>query len=195
MSEKLTREEWEAFCGLRRKLSRRLEHLGAFQGLSQSLVAPRLVGDDAAMTVFSSNGRLVRRVDDDELIHDPERDRADLIARLEATIAEAGEAGEGLRVTLDEPVQTASDDTVFLRPTGEADVYSLHGGGYGGETVKWADGMLCEPAGYYAYAPDGWTVNAWADFVDITAQNDNEEHTTLTAYLAAIPGDWRLEGE
>jgi len=125
-------------------------------------------------------------------VHDPERDRAELRDCLRAIIAEAGEAGEGLRVVEGEPEKPTTDATVILRPTGEVDVYSLHGGGHEGEWVKWMPSRefaICYPGG------KTWTAERLVLFDSQTVLADGDECEDITAYLAAIPGDWRLEGE
>lgn len=222
----------------------------------------------------------------EHFIRDPERDRRDLITRAEAMFAEAGEAGDGLRViewlgeagaveppevvrvverellgqrlftiqggqfdgsglfwsgigggktllsNVGDEHEAAIDDlidssghhdtpeaqcaalgwefvplakpttpeTVILRPTGETDVYSLHGGGYSGETVEWHCGDDISTNAHLNRRTPGlgdglWGPGKFAEFYDSTFQVDEANHPTLTAYLAAIPGDWRLEGE
>lgn len=189
MSEKLTREEWETYI----EMHRRVIELAQVGHHEDCFIVPILMRTPT-ISVYSDSGVYVGRSDMSRVIHDPERDRADLIARLEATIAEAGEAGEGLRVTLDEPVQTASDDTVILRPTGEADVYSLHGGavGYDGEWVRWSESGR-ETWLDISRHGKAWAAGASGLFASLTNQADHQNHPTLTAYLAAIPGDWRME--
>ena len=187
MGEKLTREEWEAYIALHRRVIE-LAQVGHHEDCFLVPVLTRT----PTISVYTPGGVFAGRVDMARVIHDPERDRANLIARLETTIAEAGPAGEGLRVVEGEPEKPTTDATVILRPTGEVDVYSLHGGGHEGEWVKWMPSRefaICYPGG------KTWTAERLVLFDSQTVLADGDECEDITAYLAAIPGDWRLEGE
>ena len=186
--EKLTREEWDAYMVLHARVIRlRMAQSGA----GDEFIVPSLHTMRPEIEVyFGQSGRHKCSVDMSTIIHDPERDRRELIESLRQQIADAGEAGEGLAVAVRMPLPKAPAVTV-TRVVDRPGYYALHGGYFNGEQLLFRTRHESTSIGIVKSGE--WPTRAAVALALATRVAEGAGHESIDAYLAACDGTWILE--